>query len=144
MVVQRRAADRLRQVVLFEGFGVVLMLPFLMAMSGQGAGQSATLLVLLSGVAMAWTALFNTGFDRAEGRLAGRRADRRPWRWRVVHAGTLELSLILVTWPVILLMTPMNWLDALLLDVHIALGYAIYAFVFNIIYDRLFPVAAVG
>ena len=36
----------------------------------------------------------------------------------------------------------MEWLDALLADLGLAFAYVLYAFIFNLGYDRLFPIVA--
>ena len=38
--------------------------------------------------------------------------------------------------------TGMGWIEALLADIGLAIAYALYAFVFNIGYDRVFPIDA--
>ena len=37
--------------------------------------------------------------------------------------------------------TAMDWRDALLADLGLAAAYVAYAYVFNLGYDRLFPIA---
>jgi uncharacterized membrane protein len=37
--------------------------------------------------------------------------------------------------------TGMGWLQALLADVGLAVAYVVYAYVFNLGYDRVFPVS---
>ena len=34
----------------------------------------------------------------------------------------------------------MGWLDALIADIAVALAYVAYAFIFNLAYDRCFPI----
>ena len=36
--------------------------------------------------------------------------------------------------------TGMGWQEALIADIALALAYVAYAFVFNLIYDRVFPI----
>ena len=36
----------------------------------------------------------------------------------------------------------MDWLTALVADIGLALAYMVYAFGFNLAYDRMFPIAA--
>jgi len=36
----------------------------------------------------------------------------------------------------------MDWLSALVADIGLALAYMVYAFGFNLTYDRLFPIVA--
>jgi len=133
--------DRLRQIALFELGGLVLVTPPFAWLSGTPPLESAALLALLALVAALWNGAFNTGFDWMEGRLTGRSADRRPLRLRCVHAALFEGGLLLITLPVIVLWTGMGWVEALVADVALAIAYTIYALLFNIGYDRLFPIA---
>ena len=83
---QRRLVDRLRQIALFELGGLLLITPPFMWLSGVGLEHSLGLLASAALVAALWNAAYNIGFDRVEGHLTGRTADRRPWRLRVIHA----------------------------------------------------------
>ncbi|MBS0552647.1 MAG: hypothetical protein JSS47_08980, partial [Proteobacteria bacterium] len=76
-----------------------------------------------------------------EGRLTGRTADRRPFRLRCLHAVGFETGLLLMTLPVIVWWAGMGWVDALVADIGLAAGYTLYALVFNLAYDRVFPIA---
>ena len=100
-------------------------------------GYAATILD-----AALWNAVYNTAFDWVEGRLTGRTADLRPYLWRVVHACGFEGGLVLMSLPIVMWWTGMSWLEALLADIALALAYVAYAFVFNLAYDRVFPIKA--
>ena len=82
----------------------------------------------------------NSSYDWIEGRLTGRTADRRPWPLRILHAAGFEGGLLLMTLPVIVWWTTMGWIEALVADLGLAAAYTAYAFVFNVAYDRLFPI----
>lgn len=138
---QRSLLDRLRQVALFEAGGLLLICPPFVWLSGVPLEESAALLIVLALIAALWNAAFNTSFDWIEGRLTGRRADQRPWRLRALHAVSFEVGLLLMTLPVIAGWTGMGWIDALVADVGLALAYMGYAFLFNLAYDRAFPIA---
>ena len=49
-----------------------------------------------------------------------------------------------MTLPVIVWWTGMGWVDAMIADIGLAITYTIYAFLFNLGYDRLFPIAPDG
>lgn len=136
----RTVPDRIRQVALFEVGGLLLITPPFIWLSGVPAGDSFLLLAVIALIAALWNAGYNTGFDWLEGRLTGRTADRRPLFWRTVHALGFEAGLLLVSLPIIVFWTGMGWLEALLADIGLALAYAAYAFVFNLAYDRVFPI----
>ncbi len=137
----RSPIDRVRQVLLFEIGGLVLITPPFVWLTGVSPLESLGLLAMIAAIAAVWNALYNTSFDWVEGRLTGRTADRRPVPLRVFHAVGFEGGLLLVSLPVVMAWTGMGWVDALLADVGLAVAYVIYAYVFNLGYDRVFPVS---
>jgi uncharacterized membrane protein len=136
----RSLKDRLRQIALFEVGGLLVVTPPFAWASGEPVGRSIGLLALLALIAALWNGAYNTAFDLVEARLSGRSADRRPWPARVLHAIGFEGGLLLMSLPVIVLWTGMGWWPALAADVGLALAYVVYAFVFNLAYDRRFPI----
>lgn len=136
----RSFGDRLRQIALFEIGGLVLITPPFAWASGVGVIDSLGLLALIALIAAVWNGSYNTAFDWIEGRLTGRRADQRPWAMRAVHALGFEGGLLLITLPVVMWWTGMGWLAALIADIALAFAYVVYAFLFNLGYDRLFPI----
>jgi len=137
----RSPLDRARQVILFEIGGLVLVTPPFAWASGVAMRESVGLLAIIALLAALWNAVYNTVFDWIEGRLTGRTADLRPAIWRVVHACGFEGGLVLMSLPIVMGWTGMSWVEALVADVALALAYVAYAFVFNIAYDRVFPIA---
>lgn len=136
----RSFRDRLRQIVLFEIGGLVLITPPFAWASGVSLSDSIGMLALIALIAALWNGSYNTAFDWIEGRLTGRTADRRPWRLRALHAAGFEGGLLLMTLPVVMAWTGMDWLTALVADIALAVAYVVYAFLFNLAYDRLFPI----
>ena len=137
----RSPRDRARQVILFEIGGLILVTPPFVWASGVPLRDSIGLLALISLIAALWNAVYTTSFDWIEGRLTGRTADLRPYLWRIVHACGFEGGLVLMSLPIVMGWTGMSWLEALLADIALALTYVAYAFVFNIAYDRVFPIS---
>jgi uncharacterized membrane protein len=138
----RTLRDRVRQVALFELGGLVLITPPFCWLSGQPMDSSLGLLALIALIAALWNAAYNTSFDWIEGRLTGRTADQRPWLLRAAHAIGFESGLLMMSLPIIVLWTGMGWWEALMADIGLALAYTGYAFVYNLMYDRVFPIAA--
>lgn len=136
----RSPAERLRQTLWLEAIGLLLVAPAYAWVSGDGLGDSFLLVAALSVVVMAWSAVYNTVFDRIERRRTGRVASDRPHGLRTVHAIGFELSAIGVSCPVIYAMTDLGWLGALWADLGLTCIYAAYAYVFHLVYDRLRPV----
>lgn len=140
----RSARERLMQTLSFEAGGLLLVAPLYAWATGSSAGASFGLVATLAVVVMAWAALYNTAFDLAERRLAGRVASERPERWRIVHAIGHEATAVVVTWPVIVLLTGLSWWAALVADLALTLVYAGYAYAFHKAYDRWRPVVGVS
>jgi len=138
----RSFADRLRQISLFEVGGLLLITPPFAWASGVPVSESIALLALFALIAAIWNGSYNTCFDIIDGRLSGRTADRRPRRLRVLHAIGFETGMLLITLPVLMWWTGMGWLEALIADIALALAYTVYAFAFNLGYDRMFPIRA--
>lgn len=136
----RSLPDRLRQIALFEIGGLLLITPPFAWLSGVPVTESLGLLAVLALMAAVWNGAYNTTFDWFEGRLTGRTADRRPFRLRCLHAVGFETGLLLMTLPVIVWWTGMGWVDALVADIGLAASYTVYALVFNLGYDRIFPI----
>lgn len=140
-VTLRTPLDRCRQVALFEIGGLLLITPPFVWLSGVPAKTSFGLLALIALIAACWNAIYNTSFDWVEGRLTGRTADQRPPLLRVGHAFGFEFGLLVIALPIVMAWTGMDWLEALIADIALAVAYVAYAFVFNLAYDRCFPIA---
>ena len=138
----RNARERLRQTLCFEAGGLLLVAPLFALSAGTRARDSFVLIALLTLLVMAWSALFNTAFDRVEHRLGGRPASQRPQGLRVLHALLHEASAVVLTWPTIVAMTGLSWSAALLADIGLTLAYALYAYVFHLVYDACRPLKA--
>lgn len=137
----RSPIDRVRQVAFFEIGGLVLITPPFVWLTGVSPLESLGLLAVIAAIAAAWNALYNTSFDWVEGRMTGRSSDKRPVPLRIVHAVGFEGGLLLVSLPVVMAWTGMGLVEALLADIGLAAAYVIYAYLFNLGYDRLFPVS---
>jgi uncharacterized membrane protein len=136
----RSPRERLIQTLWFEALGLALVAPLYAAVTGEGAAESIGLLLALSVVVMAWSALYNTLFDRWEWRRHRRVASQRPPGLRTVHALGLEVTVLLLSCPLIMVFTGLGFWAALGLDLALSAVYAAYGWVFHWGYDRLRPV----
>lgn len=134
----RTARDRIRHTILFEIFGLLLVTPLgalAFAMPLQDIGVigigGATL-------AMLWNYIYNYGFDRLMQRWRGTTLKTLPLR--VLHAILFELGLLLALLPLIAWYLGITLWQALVMDIAFALFYMVYAFVFNLAYDRVYPI----
>lgn len=130
--------------MLFEVGGLLLITPPFVWLSGVPVADSIGLLAVLALMAAVWNGIYNTAFDWFEGRLTGRPADRRPFAVRCAHAAGFETGLLLMTLPVIVWWTGMDWVEALVADIGLAFSYTVYALLFNLGYDRVFPIPGVS
>jgi uncharacterized membrane protein len=138
MSALRSFPDRLRQLLLFEIIGLVLVAPLASWITGNGISAVGILVFAISLIAMVWNGGFNYLFDRIE-LTRGGHLSRRGWGMRVLHASLFELGLTLITLPLIVWMLKLSVIEALLLDVGFVVFYLVYALLFNRAYDALFP-----
>jgi uncharacterized membrane protein len=137
----RNLRERILQTVAFEAGGLVLATPLYAAVSGTPLDESALLLGALAVACMLWCPLHNTAFDWLEARLAGRSASDRPHRWRAVHALSHEVSVVVVTLPLLMSLGGLDFAKALSANTGLTLLYAGYAYLFHLTFDTLRPVA---
>ena len=129
------------QTLWFEGLGLAIVAPLYAWAAGAGAGESFSLIAVLSLVVMAWSAIFNTAFDVVEFRLTSRVASARPRGLRAAHALGFEFTAMVISVPVIHAMSGHTWWQALQADIALTLSYAVYAYAFHGLYDRWRPVS---
>ena len=139
-VAIRSLRERALQVLLFEAGGLLIITPLYRWLSGQGWGESVGLLALLALVALLWQAFYGLLFDWLEARWAHRPAHLRPWPWRLVHAAGFEVTLFLLTWPVIVFWNGWDWYTAAVADLGLAIAYTAYALGYHRLFDRWRPV----
>lgn len=138
----RSRRERVIQTLWFEALGLALVSPLFAQFVGGSSAESLLVLAVLSVVVMGWSALYNTAVDWVEWRCTGRVASNRLHRWRLAHAAGLECTAVLLTWPLIVALTPLGWLEALAADVGLTVAYTIYGYLFHLGFDRLRPVRA--
>jgi uncharacterized membrane protein len=136
----RSARERIIQTISFEIGGVLIAAPLYALLFGADAAESLGLMVALSVAVMVWAGLHNTAFDWLDWRLTGRLASDRRHRWRVVHALSQEVTSVLVTTPLIMVVGGFGFWPALALDIGLTLFYAGYAYLFHLAFDWLRPV----
>ncbi len=88
-------------------------------------------------VATAWNYLYNLGFDQAMQRLTGH--TRKSVVLRIAHAVLFEAGLLMILLPPIAWYLGIGLSEAFTMDLAIAAFYVAYAFLFNLAYDRTFP-----
>jgi uncharacterized membrane protein len=138
----RSRRERLIQTLWFEVLGIVIVSPLFPHFAGPSLAESLIVLTALSITMMCWSALYNTAFDLIEVRCTGRVASDRPHGLRVLHTIGNEATALIVTWPLIVALTPLAWLQALAAEIGLTLAYALYGYLFHLGFDRMRPVRA--
>jgi uncharacterized membrane protein len=135
----RTINERVVQALLYETCGLLLATPAYALVFGTSSADSAVVLVALAVAVLVWTPLYNLVFDRVEWRLSERLASDRPVLGRILHAGLLEMSVLVLTVPILVFLGGHGWKAALLIDFGLSFCYGIYSLGFYRIYDWLFP-----
>ena len=133
----RTAWDRVRHALFFEIIGLILVIPLGALVFSMPMHDMGVVGLVSATIAMAWNYVFNLGFDTILRRTIG--TTLKPVRLRIVHAVLFELGLLIVLMPFIAWYLGITLTHALVMDISFALFYMGYAFVFNLAYDRVFP-----
>ncbi|KKB78306.1 membrane protein [Devosia soli] len=133
----RTTADRIRHAVSFELIGIIIATPLAALAFHLPGSDSAVVVVASATVAMLWNYIYNLGFDHAMQRFTGGTA--KTTGIRVAHAVLFELGLLAIMLPLVAWYLQISIWQALIMDIALAIFYMAYAFVFNWVYDRLFP-----
>ncbi len=133
----RTRNDRIRHAVAFEVIGLVLVVGVGSVLLDIEAHKLGLLGVVMSFLAMGWNYLFNLIFDRWLKHNTGQL--QKSFKLRLVHAFLFEGGLVLVSVPMIAVYLDMTLLNAFLMDIGFTLFYLVYAFFYNWVYDKAFP-----
>jgi len=135
----RSTTDRIRHSIFFELIALVISVPLASWILGKELLKIGVLSIVLSLAAMLINYFFNLLFDHVL--LWMRRPlNVRPVWLRVLHALLFELSLLILTVPLVAWWLGMTLLAAFLIDIGFVLFFLVYAFVYNWAYDILFPI----
>ncbi|MGO4173155.1 PACE efflux transporter [Bosea sp. TAF32] len=134
----RSFPDRVRHTLLFEVIGLALVIPGGAQLFGLPATHMGVIGVGSATVATFWNFFFNLGFDHAMHRLVGHTQKNIPAR--VLHALLFEGGLLLLLLPPIAWYLGIGLWETFLMDLAIVIFYVVYAFLFNLAYDRVFPI----
>lgn len=130
-------------VISFELLAIALATALLRWLSDSPVTTAGVTAAASSAIAMAWNYVYNTLFEAWEARQArkGRSLVRR-----AVHAIGFELGLITLLIPLFAWVLGVSFLSALLLNAAMIAFFLVFAFLFNLAFDRLFglPLSAQG
>ncbi len=138
----RSIRDRIRHTLSFEVIGLLIATPLAALAFGLPLAEVGVVGLGTSIVAALWNYVYNLGFDHALVRLKGDTS--RGIALRVLHAVLFEGGLMLMLMPIIAWYLGIGLVQAFLMDVSFSLFYMGYAFVFNLAYDRVFPLEPAG
>jgi len=135
----RTFRDRVRHALLFEAMALAIFIPGSAAVFGQPVDHMGVIGIASATIATLWNFVFNMVFDRAMLRLRG--SLHKTMALRIAHTFLFEAGLVVMLIPMIAWYLGIGLWAALLMDVAIVIFYLVYGFLFNIVYDRMFPVA---
>ncbi len=138
----RDTKDRIRHALSFEIIALVLVTPLGAWVFGLPIAEIGIVAVVSATIATGWNYLYNLLFDHAMLRIAGH--VRKTIAVRVLHALLFEGGLLLILLPFIAWYLSVSLLEAFLMDVSFAAFYLVYTFVFNWVYDVVFPLPETG
>lgn len=133
----RTPKDRIRHAISFEVLGILTATPLFALVFDFPLHHMGMVTLIGATCATVWNYVYNLVFDHAMARWAG--TTLKKIRHRIIHAILFEAGLLALLVPLVALYLGISLLDALILDLALAGFYLVYAFVFNIGYDRLFP-----
>lgn len=123
------------QAILYEVFAIAFVGPVLGLAFEQPYASTMALAVVLSAIALCWSYLFNTGFERWESKQM---VKGRSFARRLAHGAGFEGGLTLILVPVMALWLQTSFLSAFLANVGLLFFFFIYAIGFTWTFDRVF------
>lgn len=136
----RTTADRIRHAIAFEIIGLVLMIGILSQFGFELAHVGAMGLAF-SIIATVWNYFYNIGFDNVMMKMFN--STNKSVLVRIFHSIGFEAGLLIITIPAIAWMLNLSLWDAFLLDLGMVVFYLVYAYVYNLAYDKIFPISQV-
>jgi len=137
-IAMRTPKDRLRHTIFFELFLLLLCVPVMSFALGKPMEEIGIMSLVLSLVGASWNYMYNYLFDHALVRL-NKPLYPRSGMLRLIHAVFFELTLLIITVPTIMLQLNYTFMQALMVDIGFVVFVPVYAFAYNMMYDRVFP-----
>lgn len=133
----RTTRDRIRHAISFEIIGLAIFTPLASFVFGIPVEHVGVVGIVSATIATGWNYLYNLGFDHLMQKFRG--STQKSITLRVAHSALFELGLLIVLMPFIAWYLGVSLVQALVMDIAFALFYLVYAFFFNLAYDRIFP-----
>ena len=136
----RTVKVRIRHTLGFEIIGLIIFVPFASWLFGFDIQSIGLIAVAASIIATLWNYCYNLLFDHSMLKLRGNVHKTVPIR--MLHAFLFEGGLLLLFLPIIAWHLGISLWQAFLMDITMATFYLVHAFVYNWIYDNVFPIPA--
>lgn len=136
----RTVKDRIRHTLGFEIIGLIIFVPLASWLFGFDIQSIGLIAVAASIIATLWNYFYNLLFDHSMLKLRGNVHKTVPIR--MLHAFLFEGGLLLLFLPIIAWHLGISLWQAFLMDITMATFYLVHAFVYNWIYDNVFPIPA--
>lgn len=136
----RTVKDRIRHTLGFEIIGLIIFVPLASWLFGFDIQSIGLIAVAASIIATLWNYFYNLLFDHSMLKLRGNVHKTVPLR--MLHAFLFEGGLLLLFLPIIAWHLGISLWQAFLMDITMATFYLLHAFVYNWIYDNVFPIPA--
>ncbi|MEZ8143710.1 transporter [Enterovibrio norvegicus FF-33] len=133
----RTMTDRIRHAIAFEVIGLILIVSIL-SQFGFDAAHTGVMGIAFSVIATGWNYIYNVWFDKAMMKRTG--TTKKTQKQRILHAVLFELGLLWITLPAMAWWLNIGLWQAFVMDIGLVAFYLVYAYVFNLAYDKLFPV----
>ncbi len=134
----RNTKDRIRHAISFEIIALAIFIPLSSLIFGYEVSSMGFIGVASATIATTWNFLYNMAFDKIMLKNLGH--TRKTMRLRVFHALFFEFGLMFLLIPLIAFALNISLWAALKMDIAIVLYYLVFAFLFNIAYDKIFPI----
>ncbi len=134
----RTTKDRIRHTLGFEIIGLMIFAPLASWVFGYELELMGAMAVVGSIIATVWNYVYNLLFDHGMLKLRGDVHKTVPIR--VLHAFLFEGGLLLLFMPMIAWYLGITLWQAFMMDIAMATFYLIYAFVYNLAYDKVYPI----
>lgn len=134
----RTTKDRIRHTLGFEIVGLIIFVPLASWLFGFDIHAIGLIAVAGSIIATGWNYFYNLLFDHSMVKLRGNVHKTVPIR--LLHAFLFEGGLLLLFLPMIAWYLGISLWQAFMMDITMATFYVVYAFFYNLSYDKLFPI----
>jgi uncharacterized membrane protein len=136
--MMRTTKDRVRHALGFELIGLLIFAPLASLVFGYQLFDMGLMALVGSIIATLWNYVYNLLFDHALLRLRG--DVRKTTPIRIAHALLFEGGLLLLFMPMIAWHLGITLWEAFVMDIAMASFYLVYAYLYNLAYDRVFPI----